>query len=409
MTRGLVTPLLLLIGIGACALCACVSPEGASPATPPALVDPDRAGQLQEARTEALGQLAELRSRLAAVRAGQDSLARMVGRMNSSLDSVVAWVEAEQVEVPRAAFFDLRLRGDALLEGSVEVLERVVEAEGKLDAFESLLLDRLDRLESAPAQDPRTPTELGKLLAATRALSELVDPVLAESDALVLSGSQLAADTATHQDDVRRRLSIEQPMPMKTILRDPANDVEVSRAPGGVAASAAASAAAAWQSDQVAEIVTSEGSIVVEFLAQDAPRHVENFVELVRDDFYDDMVVHRVVPDFVVQAGCPIGDGSGGPGWQIANEFNERSHVRGTLSMARMAHPDSAGSQFFFALKELPALDNKYTVFGRMVAGESTLAKIEDLGSLDGKTTEPVLIRDIVLRERRAGEGGGSK
>src|SRR5690349_13919768 len=127
-------------------------------------------------------------------------------------------------------------------------------------------------------------------------------------------------------------------------------------------------------------IITMEkgGEITLEFWPQDAPRHVENFVKLVNQKFYDGQRVHRVEPNFVVQFGdpqsktLPLDDprmGSGGPGYTIKAEFNKRPFERGVLGMARTDDPDSAGSQVYIMLGPARFLDGKYTAFGRVVTG----------------------------------------
>jgi len=118
-------------------------------------------------------------------------------------------------------------------------------------------------------------------------------------------------------------------------------------------------------------IITLEkgGEISIEFFPEDAPKTVENFVGLAKKGFYDGLNFHRVVPDFVVQGGCPKGNGTGGPGYQIKAEFNKQKHVRGTVAMARSQDPDSAGSQFYICYGPTPHLDGQYTVFGKIVAG----------------------------------------
>ncbi len=132
-----------------------------------------------------------------------------------------------------------------------------------------------------------------------------------------------------------------------------------------------------------AVIHTNLGSIELEFYSDVAPKHVENFKKLARDKFYDGSTFHRVVPNFVIQGGDPnskdddrSNDGMGGPGYTIAAEFNKRPHKRGTLSMARRQDPNSAGSQFFICLKELPNLDHKYTVFGNVIKGMDVVDRI---------------------------------
>jgi peptidyl-prolyl cis-trans isomerase B (cyclophilin B) len=109
--------------------------------------------------------------------------------------------------------------------------------------------------------------------------------------------------------------------------------------------------------------------IRIEFYPADAPKTVENFVTLAKKGFYDNLTFHRVVPDFVVQGGCPKGDGTGGPGHTVKAEFNKQKHVRGSVAMARSQHPDSAGSQFYITYGATPHLDGSYTVFGHVVSG----------------------------------------
>jgi len=128
---------------------------------------------------------------------------------------------------------------------------------------------------------------------------------------------------------------------------------------------------------QTATIVLDKGGeIRLEFYPVDAPKTVENFVTLAKKGFYDGLSFHRVVPDFVVQGGCPQGTGTGGPGYTLKAEFNKQKHVRGTLAMARSQHPDSAGSQFYICYGPTPHLDGNYTVFGRVVSGMEHVDRI---------------------------------
>lgn len=134
---------------------------------------------------------------------------------------------------------------------------------------------------------------------------------------------------------------------------------------------------------EVAVIETDKGKIVLEFFPKDAPGHVANFKKLASEGFYDGTTFHRVIPDFVIQGGDPLSkdddrmnDGSGGPGYTIDAEFNDRPHLKGTLSMARSEDPNSAGSQFFICLKPIPHLDRKYTVFGQVIEGMDVVDKI---------------------------------
>ena len=106
-----------------------------------------------------------------------------------------------------------------------------------------------------------------------------------------------------------------------------------------------------------------------------APKTVENFIKLVESGFYDGLTFHRVIPGFMIQGGCPKGDGTGGPGWTIEGEFaingyeNNLEHDRGVLSMARTMMPNSAGSQFFIMVHKAPPLDGQYAAFGKITEG----------------------------------------
>ena len=129
---------------------------------------------------------------------------------------------------------------------------------------------------------------------------------------------------------------------------------------------------------QTARITLDSGNTIdIAFYPEDAPKTVENFVTLAKKGFYDGLKFHRVVPSFVVQGGCPKGDGTGGPGYTIPAEFNARPHVRGTVAMARSQHPDSAGSQFYICYGPTPHLDRNYTVFGQVTSGMEHVDKIK--------------------------------
>ena len=110
-------------------------------------------------------------------------------------------------------------------------------------------------------------------------------------------------------------------------------------------------------------IKTDKGDINIDLLDDDAPNTVKNFVDLITKKFYDGLTFHRVIPNFVIQGGCPTGDGTGGPGYQIDCEINDNLHVAGTLSMAH-AGKDTGGSQFFICHSPQPHLDGVHTVFG---------------------------------------------
>jgi peptidyl-prolyl cis-trans isomerase B (cyclophilin B) len=124
-------------------------------------------------------------------------------------------------------------------------------------------------------------------------------------------------------------------------------------------------------------MVTNHGDIRLELFDDDAPKTVENFRTLARDGFYDGLIFHRVIPDFMIQGGCPQGTGTGGPGYTFEDEINEHKVVRGALAMAN-AGPDTNGSQFFIVTTEAaPWLDGKHTVFGRVVDGMDVVQAIE--------------------------------
>jgi peptidyl-prolyl cis-trans isomerase B (cyclophilin B) len=140
-------------------------------------------------------------------------------------------------------------------------------------------------------------------------------------------------------------------------------------------------------SNEVAVIKTNEGEMVVQFWTDAAPDTIENFKKLARQGFYDGTIFHRIVKDFMIQGGDPNSKdpakensyGQGGPGYQIKAEFNDHSHDRGVISMARSSDPDSAGSQFFICLAPVHRLDHQYTTFGKLIKGEDVLEKIANI------------------------------
>jgi peptidylprolyl isomerase/peptidyl-prolyl cis-trans isomerase B (cyclophilin B) len=119
------------------------------------------------------------------------------------------------------------------------------------------------------------------------------------------------------------------------------------------------------------------GELRIEFYPDDAPKTVENFVTLAKKGFYDGLIFHRVVPDFVVQGGDPKGNGTGGPGYTIKAEFNKQKHGRGSVAMARSQHPDSAGSQFYICFAPAPHLDGNYTIFGQVTTGMEVVDRLQ--------------------------------
>lgn len=135
--------------------------------------------------------------------------------------------------------------------------------------------------------------------------------------------------------------------------------------------------------EEVAVISTVYGDMVVAFWPEVAPKTVANFKKLATEKFYDGTAFHRVIKGFMIQGGCPNTKegatgtpGTGGPGYTVKAEFNNRPHVRGVLSMARSQHPDSAGSQFFVVHGNASFLDNQYTAFGKLIAGDDVLEKL---------------------------------
>jgi cyclophilin family peptidyl-prolyl cis-trans isomerase len=125
-----------------------------------------------------------------------------------------------------------------------------------------------------------------------------------------------------------------------------------------------------------ATIHTSMGAIELELFDEDAPKTVENFTKLAGDGFYDGLVFHRVIPDFMIQAGCPRGDGTGDAGYKFEDEINDHAIVRGTLAMAN-AGPNTNGSQFFIVTAPAtPWLDGKHTAFGQVTSGQDVVDAI---------------------------------
>ena len=125
-----------------------------------------------------------------------------------------------------------------------------------------------------------------------------------------------------------------------------------------------------------ATLHTNHGDIAVELFDADAPKTVENFLKLARDGFYDGVIFHRIIPDFMIQGGDPTGTGTGGPGYTFEDEFNDNKVVRGALAMAN-AGPNTNGSQFFIVTTDAaPWLDGKHTVFGRVTGGMDAVDSI---------------------------------
>jgi cyclophilin family peptidyl-prolyl cis-trans isomerase len=146
---------------------------------------------------------------------------------------------------------------------------------------------------------------------------------------------------------------------------------------------------------------TNHGAIEVELFDDDAPKTVDNFVKLSKDGYYDGLIFHRVIRDFMIQGGCPQGTGTGGPGYEFEDEINDNKIVRGALAMAN-AGPNTNGSQFFIVTTDAaPWLDGKHTVFGRVSSGMEAVDSIE--GTKTGAQDRPV--EDVVIERLEVHEG----
>ena len=149
-----------------------------------------------------------------------------------------------------------------------------------------------------------------------------------------------------------------------------------------------------------AKMNTTQGTIELELFDDDAPKTVENFKKLSRDGFYDGVIFHRVIRDFMIQGGCPQGTGTGGPGYTFEDEINDQKVVRGALAMAN-AGPNTNGSQFFIVTTDAaPWLDGKHTVFGRVADGMDAVDAIESQPTGAGdRPVEDVVIERVELAE----------
>ena len=146
--------------------------------------------------------------------------------------------------------------------------------------------------------------------------------------------------------------------------------------------------------DNTLILETTQGPVTIEMRPDLAPGHVARIKELVRDGFYDGIVFHRVIEGFMAQTGCPHGTGTGGSGQKLKAEFNAEPHVRGTVSMARAANPDSGDSQFFIVFDDARFLDKQYTVWGKVIEGMENVDQI--------KRGEPVRDPDKIVKARMA-------
>ncbi|MBU5459531.1 peptidylprolyl isomerase [Anaerostipes sp. MSJ-23] len=157
----------------------------------------------------------------------------------------------------------------------------------------------------------------------------------------------------------------------------------------------------------IVTITMENGDVMkAELYPEIAPITVENFVNLVKDGFYDGLTFHRVIAGFMIQGGCPKGDGTGGPGHTIKGEFsgngviNNLKHTPGVLSMARSMMPDSAGSQFFIMHKAAPHLDGQYAAFGKIIEGMDVVNKIAETATdFSDKPLEPQIMKTVTVEE----------
>ena len=149
-----------------------------------------------------------------------------------------------------------------------------------------------------------------------------------------------------------------------------------------------------------AVIEFENGDVVeFEFLKDKAPNTCENFIKFAQKGFYDGLIFHRVIDGFMIQGGCPLGNGTGGPGYTIKAEFNDTKHLPGIVSMARSSDPDSAGSQFFICVADDTYLDNKYTAFGRVTKGYDVVEKISKVKvNLQDRPLEPVVMKKVYVK-----------
>ena len=149
-----------------------------------------------------------------------------------------------------------------------------------------------------------------------------------------------------------------------------------------------------------AVIEFENGDVVeFEFLKDKAPNTCENFITLAKKGFYDGLIFHRVIEGFMIQGGCPLGNGTGGPGYTIKAEFNDTKHLPGIVSMARSSDPDSAGSQFFICVADDAYLDNKYTAFGKVTKGYDVVEKISKVKvNLQDRPLEPVVMKKVYVK-----------
>jgi cyclophilin family peptidyl-prolyl cis-trans isomerase len=148
----------------------------------------------------------------------------------------------------------------------------------------------------------------------------------------------------------------------------------------------------------VASMTTNKGPIEIRLMPEVAPMHVTSFIYLTSMGFYDGLAFHRVIPGFMAQGGCPLGTGTGGPGYEYSGEFKPGvKHDKGGLLSMANAGPGTDGSQFFLTFVPTPWLDGKHTIYGEVTSGMETLKALEALGSPGGRTSEPLKIEKVTI------------
>ncbi len=147
-----------------------------------------------------------------------------------------------------------------------------------------------------------------------------------------------------------------------------------------------------------ARMVTNKGTILIKFMPETAPMHVTSFAYLIKLGYFDGLTFHRVIPGFMAQGGCPLGTGTGGPGYQFAGEYSPKvKHNKGGLLSMANAGPGTDGSQFFLTFVPTPWLDGKHTIFGEVVEGMDVLKTLEGAGSQSGRTSERLTMDKVTF------------
>ena len=149
------------------------------------------------------------------------------------------------------------------------------------------------------------------------------------------------------------------------------------------------------------EMKLKTGNVVIELRSDLAPNHVKRISQLVKEGFYNGLLFHRVIPDFMAQGGDPLGNGTGGSGVNLNSEFSDEKHIRGTVSMARAQDPNSADSQFFICFKDAPWLDGQYTIWGQVVKGMKHVDSIKKGNGSNGEVTDPDKIISMKLINKK--------